>query len=107
MRNEEAIGTTKRILKRMRLIEIDRGDADTLRHLGRIGPPGQHGDIDRIGSKEAWSGLADATRCARYGDTRLCRVDWIFLDMAKLPLYVGTISPAYMEHRSRMSSGSL
>ena len=30
MRNEQPIGTTKRLVKRMRLIEIDRGDAETL-----------------------------------------------------------------------------
>src|SRR5258705_14007314 len=55
MRNEQPIGPTKSILKRMRLIEIDSGDAGTLGQLSRVGPPGQHGDIDRIGSEEAWS----------------------------------------------------
>jgi len=62
MRNEQPIGPTKSILKRMRLIEIDRGDVDT-------------------------SGAMRALR----------GVGWIFLDMSKLPLYLGTISPTYME----------
>ena len=38
MRNEEPIGTTKRLLKRIRPIEIDRSDRDTVRRLGSIGP---------------------------------------------------------------------
>jgi len=73
MRNEQPIGSTKSILKRMRLIEIDSGDAGTLGQLSRVGPPGQHGDIDRIGSEEAGQRRADATCRAGYGDPRLVR----------------------------------
>ena len=73
MRNEQPIGPTKSILKRMRLIEIDSGDAGTLGQLSRVGPPGQHGDIDRIGSEEAGQRRADATRRAGDGDPRLVR----------------------------------
>src|SRR5258705_3151971 len=78
MRNEQPIGTTKCLLKRMRLIEIDSGDAGTLGQLSRVGPPGQHGDIDRIGSEQAGQRRADATRRTRYGDARLarCRLDF-------------------------------
>ena len=97
MRNEQPIGPTKRIPKGMRLIEIDSGDAGTLGQLSRVGPPGQHGDIDRIGSEEAGQRRADATRRADYGDPRLVRRRLDFLDMSKLPLYLGTISPRYME----------
>ena len=50
MRKEQPIGTTKRLLKRMRLIEINSGDAGVAGQLNRVGPPGQHGDIDRIES---------------------------------------------------------
>ena len=63
----------KRVLKRMRLIEIDSGDAGTLGQLSRVGPPGQHGDIDWIGSEEAGQRRADATRRAGYRDPRLVR----------------------------------
>src|ERR1700730_10035013 len=86
MRNEQPIGPTKRILKRMRLIEIDSGDAGTLGQLSRIGPPGQHGDIDRIGSEEAGRRRADATRRADYGDPRLVRRRLDFLGHGEVTL---------------------
>ena len=53
MRNEEPIGTTKRLLKRIRPIEIDRSYRDTVRRLGSIGPPGQRHDVDRVGGEQA------------------------------------------------------
>ena len=79
MRNEQPIGPTKCLLKRMRLIEIDSGDAGTLGQLSRVGPPGQHDYIDRIGSEEAGQRRADATRRADYGDPRLVgrRLDFL------------------------------
>ncbi len=61
MRNEQPIDATKRLHKRLRLIEVDRGGGDTAGQLGRIGPPGQRNDIDRIGGKEAGQRRADAT----------------------------------------------
>src|SRR5258707_15321635 len=101
MRNEQPVGSTKRILKRMRPIEIDSGDADTLAgilgQLSRVGPPGQHGDIDRIGSEEAGQRRADATCRAGYGDPRLVRRRLDFPGHVEVTLVSGTISPRYME----------
>jgi hypothetical protein len=101
MRNEQPIGPTKRILKRLRPIEIDSGDADTLGgtfgQLNRVGPPGQHGDIDRIGSEEAGQRQPTRPVAPAMAIRGLCDAGWIFLDMSKLPLYLGTISPRYME----------
>ena len=97
MRNEQPIGPTKRILKRMWLIEIDSGDAGTLRQLNRVGPPGQHGEIDRIGIKEAGQRRADAPRRTRYGNARLAGYRLDFPGHVEVPLVFGTVSPTYME----------
>jgi hypothetical protein len=78
VRKEQPIGAMKRVLKRMRLIEINSGNAGPLGQLNCVGAPGQHDDIDRIGSKQAGQRRADAPRRTRYGNARFarCRLDF-------------------------------
>src|SRR6267378_1660524 len=78
MRKEQPIGPMKRVLKRMRLIEINSGDAGPVGQLSCVGPPGQDDDIDWIGSEEAGQRRADAPRRTRYGNAGLarCRLDF-------------------------------
>jgi hypothetical protein len=107
MRNEQPVGTTKRVLTRIRLIEIDSGDAGTLGQLSRVGPPGQHRDIDRIGSEEAGQRRADATRGTGYGDSQLVRRRLDFLGHSEVTLVSWNNRSNIWNDRSKMSSAGV
>src|ERR1700722_11019777 len=96
MRNEQPVGATKRLHKRVRLIEVDRGGGDPAGQLGSVGAPGKRNDIDRIGSKKAGQRRADATCRARDGDARLARRGLNFFGHG-VTSYLGTIGPTYLE----------
>jgi len=53
-------------------------------------------DIDRIEARSR-SRRADGPVAPAMAMRGLRGVGWVFLDMSKLPLYLGTISPTYME----------
>src|ERR1700691_5288276 len=107
MRNEQPIGATKRRHKRVRLIEVDRGDGDTAGQLGRIGPPGQRDEFDCIRAKKTGQRRADATGRPGDGDPRLARGGLNFFGTYRYILILEQSVQHIWNDRSKMSSEEL
>src|SRR5690349_19298556 len=98
MRNEEPINAAQSLLKRIRPLKVDLEGGQTFWQSSGAGLTRERDEIDRVSGEQGGQCGADASRCARDGDSRFFDIGLRVVEHAgNAWVYHGTMGPTILD----------